>query len=176
MAKRRPSPDELDLWHRATHDTVRLGHRRARSPAAPPSRSPAPPQPSTPRPAPVSKSAPPPPELSHGRSAGLDKRSAERLKRGRLAVEATVDLHGLTQAEAHDRLDAFLEESVRQGRRCVLVITGKGMWREGAGVLRQLVPRWLNERPNRARVLAFDHAQQRDGGAGALYVLLKRRR
>src|SRR5262245_30359418 len=176
MAKRRPSPEELDLWRRAIHDAVRLGHRRARPPAAQPSPPPVPPQPSTPRPAPASKPTPALSPLSHGRSAGLDKRSAERLKRGRLAVEATVDLHGLTQAEAHGRLDAFLAESVRQGRRCVLVITGKGMWREGAGVLRQLVPRWLNERPNRERVLAFDHAQARDGGAGALYVLLKRRR
>jgi DNA-nicking Smr family endonuclease len=62
------------------------------------------------------------------------------------------------------------------GRRCVLVITGKGIWRSEAGILREMVPRWLNEAPNRARVLAIAHAQPRHGGQGALYVLLKRKR
>ena len=60
------------------------------------------------------------------------------------------------------------------GKRCVLVITGKGL--SSGGVLRDQVPRWLNLAPNRARVLAFDYARQHHGGAGALYVLLKRRR
>ncbi len=58
----------------------------------------------------------------------------------------------------------------------MLVITGKGLMKEDGGVLRQQVPRWLNQSPNRGRVLAFDYAQQKHGGMGALYVLLKRRR
>ena len=116
------------------------------------------------------------PALAPGRSAGVDKRLAERLKRGQLAIESVLDLHGQTQDEAHRQLDAFLAAAAHAGRRCVLVITGKGAWREAAGVLREMVPRWLNEAPNRARVLAIAHAQPRHGGAGALYVLLKRRR
>jgi DNA-nicking Smr family endonuclease len=62
------------------------------------------------------------------------------------------------------------------GTRCVIVVTGKGVGKDGGGVLRSAVPRWLNESPNREKVLAFEYARQKDGGAGALYVLMKRRR
>ena len=115
-------------------------------------------------------------DLAHGRTAGVDRRQAERLSRGRLTVEATLDLHGLTQAAARERLDVFIAAQSEAGRRCVLVITGKGLMKEDGGVLRQQVPRWLNQSPNRGRVLAFDYAQPKHGGMGALYVLLKRRR
>src|SRR5258706_11059271 len=115
-------------------------------------------------------------ELANGRTAGVDRRQAERLSRGRLVVEATLDLHGLTQAAARERLDVFIAAQSEAGRRCVLVITGKGLMKEDGGVLRQQVPRWLNQSPNRGRVLAFDYAQPKHGGMGALYVLLKRRR
>lgn len=118
----------------------------------------------------------PPAELSHGSRDGLDRRKAERLSRGKLPIEATLDLHGLRQAEAHRRLESFLADSQAAGKRCVLVVTGKGLHKEEAGVLRSAVPRWLNEQPNRARVLSFDYAQPRHGGTGALYVLLRRRR
>jgi DNA-nicking Smr family endonuclease len=107
---------------------------------------------------------------------GLDRRSAERLRRGQTPVEDRIDLHGLTQEEAHRRLNVFLAAAARGGRRCVLIITGTGVWREGGGVLRDAVPRWLNESPLRPLVLAFAQAQPRHGGSGALYVLLKRRR
>jgi DNA-nicking Smr family endonuclease len=158
--------------------------RRRKAEAKAPSSTPEPPpspakpkasrQPS-PTPPPVAPRKPPP-ELSTSRIVGVDKRLAERLKRGQLEIEAMLDLHGLTQEEAHRRLDGFLAAAAAAGRRCVLVITGKGAWREAAGVLRESVPRWLNEAPNRARVLAIAHAQPRHGGSGALYVLLKRRR
>ncbi len=118
----------------------------------------------------------PQPELTHGSRAGLDRRKAERLSRGKLPIEATLDLHGLRQAEAHRRLEVFLAESQAAGKRCVLIVTGKGLHKEEGGVLRANVPRWLNEAPNRARVLSFDYAQQKHGGTGALYVLLRRRR
>ena len=116
------------------------------------------------------------PCLAHGQVAGVDRRTAERLKRGRMAVEARLDLHGLTQAEAHRALDAFVAASYDAGRRCLLVITGKGQGKQEGGVLRGKVPLWLNQAPNRGRVLAFDYAQQRDGGTGALYVMLRRKR
>lgn len=88
-----------------------------------------------------------------------------------------MDLHRMTQAEAHGALTGFLAASQLAGRRCVLVITGKGYGTDGAvGVLKTNVPRWLNDPPNRERVLAFAFAAGRDGGEGALYVLLRRLR
>ena len=123
---------------------------------------------------PVRVSADGPPELSHGRAAGIDRRSSERLHRGRLPIEGKLDLHGMTQAAAAERLAAFIERGEAAGKRCLLVITGKGL--AGGGILRDQVPRWLNLPPNRGRVLAFDYARPQHGGSGALYVLLKRRR
>jgi DNA-nicking Smr family endonuclease len=116
------------------------------------------------------------PPLTHDASPGLDRRTAERLRRGALAIEARLDLHGMTQEEAHRALDAFLARAAQAGKRSVLVITGKGGRSSGDGVLRAAVPRWLNEAPNRGRLLAFAPAQPQHGGAGALYLLLKRRR
>jgi len=126
--------------------------------------------------APVPPKPRPQPELTHGSRADLDRRKAERLSRGKLPIEATLDLHGLRQAEAHRRLEVFLAESQAAGKRCVLIVTGKGLHKEEGGVLRANVPRWLNEASNRAKVLSFDYAQQKHGGTGALYVLLRRRR
>ena len=116
------------------------------------------------------------PEIAHGRAAGVDRRSAQRLTRGQLPVEAALDLHGHTQDQAHAALERFLSEVQARGLRCVLVITGKGTTKEAGGVLRAQVPRWLNEPANRARMLAFDYAQPKDGGLGALYVLIRRKR
>lgn len=117
------------------------------------------------------------PELKAGASHGVDKRTATRLRRGQLAVEGRIDLHGMTQDKAHRALEDFLSASQGAGKRCVLVITGKGLGPRGeTGVLRNLVPRWMNAPAIRGRVLSFCTAQPRDGGTGALYVLLKRRR
>jgi DNA-nicking Smr family endonuclease len=113
-------------------------------------------------------------ELVHGKAAGLDKRTLMRLRRGLIAPVTQIDLHHQTQEEAHRLLDGFLAASQANGQRCVLVITGKGYGSAGAGVLKTMVPRWLNEQPNRARVLAFCHAVPAHGGEGALYVLLRR--
>lgn len=116
------------------------------------------------------------PELTHDHQPGLDKATAKRLRRGKVAIEGRIDLHGMTQDEARPALERFIENSWYQGKREVLVITGKGTRADGSiGVLRQMVPRWLNLPPNRARVTAFTHAAAKDGGVGALYVRLKRR-
>ncbi len=130
-------------------------------------------EPSLPMPPPPTRASLPP--LSHGHTPGVDRRNAERLRRGQLDIEARIDLHGMTQEHAHSALVGFIERSWHAGRRCVLVITGKGL-RDGTGVLRAAVPRWLNEPRLRGAILAFSHAQPRDGGEGALYVMLKRRR
>jgi len=120
---------------------------------------------------------PPPPELAAGGASGVDKRTAARLKRGQLPIEASIDLHGMTQDEAHRALAAFLEGAQTASRRAVRVITGKGLRPGGGiGVLRAAVPRWLNEAPNRRRLLAFSQARPKDGGEGALYVLLKKKK
>lgn len=117
------------------------------------------------------------PELGPDTAPGLDKRTAARLRRGQLPIEARIDLHGLTRDEAHRALEGFLGSAHDAGKRCVLVITGKGLRASGEmGVLRDAVPRWLNAPPIRPLILAFRPAPPRDGGAGALYVLLKRKR
>ena len=121
-------------------------------------------------------SAPAPP-LAPGVAAGIDKRTAQRLRRGQIRIEGRIDLHGMTQAEAHRHLSEFLKSSAAAGRRCVLVITGKGMRAgAGAGVLRSEFPRWLNEATLRPLILGFAAAQPKDGGGGAFYVYLRRGR
>ncbi len=118
--------------------------------------------------APVSRKPEP---LEIGKAPGVDKRTAERLKRGKLAIEARIDLHGHTQDSAHHVLNSFITHSHWAGKRCVLVVTGKGK-----GILQASVPRWLNDPALRPFVLSVNYAQQKDGGTGALYVLLKRNR
>ncbi|MBE9552233.1 MAG: Smr/MutS family protein, partial [Proteobacteria bacterium] len=82
-----------------------------------------------------------------------------------------------TQEQAHSALNAFIAGHAAAGRRCVRVITGKGSFRQGGGgVLKTAVPRWLNETPLQDSILAFTHARRDDGGEGALYVLLRRKR
>jgi len=118
-------------------------------------------------------SSPPPraaPETAP--SPMLDRRRFARA--GQPAIEARLDLHGLTQAEAHRALARFIERAMREGLRDVLVITGKG--RAGEGILREAVPRWLAEPALRARLVAATPAGPQHGGSGALYLRLKRAR
>ncbi|HEY1258183.1 MAG TPA: Smr/MutS family protein [Stellaceae bacterium] len=135
----------------------------------PASAVPAPPPAAAPFPRPAAAAAP-------DWFAGIDRANAERLKRGRHPIEARLDLHGMTQAEAHRELTTFIRVSSEAGKRCVLVITGRGLGPDGAGVLKSAVPRWLAETELRRRILATAPAQPRHGGAGAIYLLLRRRR
>lgn len=119
------------------------------------------------------------PELAAGEAPGVDARTAERLRRGGVPIDAQLDLHGHTQEEAHRALVAFVEAAWRRRLRCLLVITGKGhggSFGAREGVLKARVPRWLNGSPLRSRILAFANAQPKDGGSGAFYVLLRRQR
>ena len=181
MAKRRVTPDELELWRHVaqTVHPIRSKRRPARhkedAPSPPPAKVkpakaassalPAKPQPPVP---------PKPHALTHGLSYGIDRRQAERFRKGKLTIEGKIDLHGRTQQDAHDDLLAFLKRAHAAGKRTLLVVTGKGMTTAKTGVLRQAVPRWLNEPAFRALVLAFDYAEPQHGGEGALYVLVKR--
>jgi DNA-nicking Smr family endonuclease len=173
---RRLTPDDIGLWRRAMHDVAPLPGRNIsvamerRHPAGNAGETSAPPtRPAAPPPHPVTPAQPAPPL---DRLAGIDRANAERLRRGQRPIEARLDLHGLTQAEAHQALARFVSSSRAAGRRCVLVITGHG--RFSGGVLKQAVPRWLNEAGLRQHLLAIAPAQPQHGGSGALYVLLRR--
>ena len=101
----------------------------------------------------------------------VDRRTAQKLRRGQLPIDARIDLHGDRQHQAQQRLTRFILASHSAGHRCVLVITGKG-----AGVLKSHVPGWLKRAPLSGLVLALAEARPVDGGSGAFYVLLRRRR
>jgi DNA-nicking Smr family endonuclease len=101
------------------------------------------------------------------------------LRRGKQGVEAVIDLHGMRQAEAHAALRGFLHRSQAAGLKVVLVVTGKGAAGidsafEERGVLRRVVPHWLRLPDLRPLVVGFDEAAPHHGGAGALYVRLRR--
>ncbi len=106
--------------------------------------------------------------------ADVDPNLHRRLARGREALAARVDLHGLTQDAARAALTGFVRRSVDDGWRAVLVITGKGV--SGDGVLRRRVPEWLAAAPIREHIAGVSEAHRRHGGEGALYVALKRKR
>jgi DNA-nicking Smr family endonuclease len=103
--------------------------------------------------------------------AGLQQKQVRRLRRGQLAIAAEADLHGMRISEAHSLLEEFLGDCRSRDFRCVRVIHGKGLGsRDGHAVLKWEVDRWLR---GHADVLAFCTAQPRDGGTGAVYVLLR---
>jgi DNA-nicking Smr family endonuclease len=120
---------------------------------------------------------------------GLDGNTQERLRKGQLDPDARIDLHGMTEDVAHDRLLAFLRNAQRGGARLALVITGKGApvrdehaafdmesERRARGVLKAMVPRWFSE-PGFASLIADTRtAHKRHGGSGALYVYLRKRK
>ena len=117
------------------------------------------------------------PSMSHGDTSGMDRRTTQKLKRGKLDIEGTLDLHGYTQTKAHQALSRFLQTGYETGRRTVLIITGKGDRLGGRpGILKEAVPGWFNETPMRQWVAGFSYAAPKDGGNGALYVRIKRRR
>ena len=115
-----------------------------------------------------------PAPLGRAGAAGIDRATARRLSRGRREPEARLDLHGMTADRAHRALLRFVLDSRGQGLRCVLVVTGKGA--RGEGVLRRDVPRWLTAPPLAEAVVGVFEAHAKHGGAGALYIYLKRRR
>ena len=120
--------------------------------------------------------------------ADFDERHAKKIRAGRVEIERRVDLHGMRRNEAHNVLRHFLLECHAQGRRCVLVITGKGGPRrrreddgfgwgnDEPGVLKREVPQWLAEPELRAIIVSYTTAGIQHGGEGALYVHLRRQR
>jgi DNA-nicking Smr family endonuclease len=201
--KRRLTEQELALWQAVASTVAPLKRKRRKKDGSAKSKAGAaavPPKtsektPAKPAPAPKAAKAPPPPKPAAvkpappptlltpspipGAMPGIDKRQGERFRRGQMPIEGKIDLHGRTQNEAHDALLHFIERAHKAGKRKLLVITGKGMTQGNAkvaksGILKSLVPRWLNEPIFRLLVLAISQARPEHGGEGALYVLLKR--
>jgi DNA-nicking Smr family endonuclease len=115
-------------------------------------------------------------EFIEGCTRGLDPRVLRRLKKGDFAVQAHLDLHGLVKDEARSELEAFLTAARTAGKRCVLVVHGRGLHsKDQVPVLKDALKRWMASGRLSREVLAFATARQHDGGAGAVYVLLRRR-
>jgi DNA-nicking Smr family endonuclease len=181
--RRNLTADEHALWKAATRAVRPMGRRRrvaegptpaaasesedtAGSAAPLPQRSVAP--------QPVRRAAPPP-------LAPLTRRMTQRVARGRAAIDARIDLHGLTQDRAHGALLHFLRRAQADAAKLVLVITGKGArggvtGEPGRGVLHGAVPRWLELPDFRPYVVGFERAHVAHGGDGALYVQIRRGR
>ena len=175
---RRPrglSDDERVLWSTVTRSIAPLKGRKAveaveasdvavteskPKKAAPPAMTPS-----------VKRAVAPPP------LAPLGRRMKQKLARGVADIDGRLDLHGLTQAEAHTVLHRFLRQAQARDAKVVLVITGKGgSAGEGRGVLRRQVPMWLEGTDFRAFVIGFESAGHGHGGEGALYVRVRRGR
>jgi DNA-nicking Smr family endonuclease len=114
-------------------------------------------------------------EYIEGCTPGFSQRLMQRLKRGEFPVQDHVDLHGLKKQEAETRVRDFLIRSYHQGLRCVLIVHGRGLnSQDHMPVLKERLPSWLNRGPINKIVLAFSTARPYDGGAGAIYVLLRK--
>lgn len=107
-----------------------------------------------------------------GDMSRVDGSIAEKLRDGSYPIDATLDLHGRTQDEAFESLRYFLTTAYSMGKRCILVITGKGQ--DGQGVLRENLPKWLNNNGLCEYILAYTNAKPQHGGSGAFYVLLRK--
>jgi len=175
---RRLTDEEIALWLTVTQSVTPRPETVLPTPENPVART------ST-EPAPIATVAPqalPNPgqtaQLPH--LAALDRRLRQRLSRGQTGVDKIIDLHGLRQHEAHSALYHFLSRAQAEGAKLVLVVTGKGEGRQGdygehgGGVLRRAVPMWLRAPDWRPLVIGFEEASRPHGGAGALYVRLRR--
>jgi DNA-nicking Smr family endonuclease len=173
---RRLSDEEIALWTEVARSVAR--RRGATLPA--PTKPAGPARPSAPPPTSAEPPAARAAKLSAPPLAPIERRLKRELARGRAAIDAALDLHGLTQAEAHQALRGFLRHSQARGARLVIIVTGKGgaidegQWPNERGVLKRLTPQWLREPDLRSVVLGFEEAGRAHGGSGALYVRLRR--
>lgn len=114
-------------------------------------------------------------EFIEGSIEGLDRRVLQKLRRGEYAFREHLDLHGMTRDEAREEVERFLAEMHAGGQRCVLIVHGRGNnSKDNIPVLKVALTTWLERGRIARRVLAFCTARPTDGGAGAMYVLLRR--
>jgi DNA-nicking Smr family endonuclease len=178
MTRRRHlSDEEHALWTGFVRSIKPLRKTKTESPAEPSSEAPAKPISKKPRTTgdtslrlrvPATPSAKPPP------LAPLDRKLKKRVARGREPIDMKIDLHGMTQTEAHGALLGFLRRGQADGARIALVVTGKGSSSAERGVLKRQVPLWLALPEFRALIVGFEDAHVGHGGQGALYVRLRR--
>lgn len=170
------SPEEKKLWRQVARTLTPLpgkslpGDEADEMPPAPP----------------ATKMTEPPPPMQTAPAAlrapaampalvPLDRRMRQKVARGKAGIDARIDLHGMTQDQAHSQLRRFLGSAQKNGYRLVLVITGKGgRSGSGEGVLRRMVPLWLERAEFRTLVIGFEEAHVGHGGAGALYVRIRK--
>ncbi|GAB2186365.1 Smr/MutS family protein [Roseibium sp. LAB1] len=179
------SPEDRELWGKVAKTLTPLHpdkamelkaelEKRAATEAAEPSKTV---KTATAIQAPSAAKAPPAPLPLHQ----LEHRYRRKLVRGVKTIDARIDLHGLTQHQAHDRLRSFLYQAQSRSHKVVLVITGKGggdarAYMDERGVLRRMVPQWLSMPDMRTVVLGYEEAHANHGGSGALYVRIRKRR
>jgi DNA-nicking Smr family endonuclease len=178
---RRLSDDEIELWLTVAASVT----RRVGSALPIPSIKALPDQPAIAAPAakPTSLPKPTKPLAAPPPLAPLERRLKQKLSRGHMTADAAIDLHGFRQAEAYGALHHFLQRAHRDGLKVVLVVTGKGgrnpdrddMFGREVGVLKRSVPLWLGLPEFRAMVVGFEEAGRPHGGAGALYIRLRKR-
>jgi DNA-nicking Smr family endonuclease len=157
---------DAHLFEASLRDVVPLKGRKRRS------KSEAPPPVREERPAPVARQAVKP--IAKPQAPQLDGSTERKLNRGLLAIDATLDLHGMTQTQAHTALDRFVARQIGTPARVLLIVTGKG--KGGDGVLKRLMPEWLMAGPYASRILKIASAARNHGGGGAFYVMLRRKR
>jgi DNA-nicking Smr family endonuclease len=179
---RRLSADEIELWLTVTRGVARRPgsgspqlpqpRRDAKLPLSEAGNNPPKGTSAVTSPSPVERKAPRP-------LAPLERRLRQKLARGRAAPDAAIDLHGMRRQEAFAALGDFLARAQIEGARLVLVVTGKGERAASGeatpGILRKSVPNWLRGAEYCSIVLGFEEATRPHGGAGALYVRLRRR-
>jgi DNA-nicking Smr family endonuclease len=170
------SDDERALWDTVTRAVAPLRKRKPKKSEEPVVSAPPPTRPmrAVKAPPPVPPKAHVPPPL-----VPLGRRMRSKLARGSESIDDRIDLHGMTQADAHAALAHFLRRAQHRGARVVLVITGKGVRNSGEGssergVLKRQVPHWLESAALRPLVIGYESAGATHGGAGALYVRLRR--
>ena len=178
MSRRRLSDDERVLWKGVTRSIAPLRKVPRPEPddgeavAVPTPKPRAKPTPILAAPVPPPKPPKPPP------LAPLGRKTKKRIARGTHSIDGRLDLHGMTQGEAHDALFGFLRAKQARGSKVVLVITGKGARGSddagGRGVLKRMVPLWLALPEFRSLVVGFENAAAGHGGEGALYVNLRK--
>jgi DNA-nicking Smr family endonuclease len=115
------------------------------------------------------------PEYIEGTGYHIPPEIAKRLHRGDFSIQSHIDLHGLGVEDARDAFENFLKDAVTTGKRAVLIVHGRGLSSADKPVLKTKVIEWLTRGPWRKWVIAFSSARSCDGGAGASYVLLRRR-
>ncbi|MFU1478359.1 Smr/MutS family protein [Roseovarius sp. C7] len=193
MKRRRPNKEELELWRQVARSATPLDPQpRKRAPAREMdewfSSNSEPPQKTSPEIKPFqigergTQTAPS--AVSPTKKAvNMDKKSFDRMKRGKLKPQATLDLHGMTVERAHNATIGFILRCASRDLRLVLVVTGKGkrasedeIIPQRRGVLRHQLPQWLSLPPLGSLVLEVTEAHNRHGGGGAYYVYLRRRR